>query len=92
MTVVVYDLPTGVIPSGKIVKSVDTRVCGTASGAFYETYGPGGSDPHEYEITQPAADGCWHFVGATGVDYTVLVKVLNATTVTITKVEYTLRF
>ena len=42
-----------------------------------------------YIDTQPDADGCWHYVGGSISDTTVLVKMRGATTVQIDKVVYT---
>jgi hypothetical protein len=39
--------------AGKVIGRVDAALCGAASGQFWETYGPYGADPVEYEGTQP---------------------------------------
>jgi len=84
-----YELPPDRIPAGFTITSMNVRICGSASGDFWEAYGPPGSDPTEYEVIQPASDGCWHFTGAPGPDTTVKAFVHLATTMTITRVEYT---
>jgi hypothetical protein len=68
---------------------MDVLVCGTASGDFWESYGPQGSDPTEYEVVPPESDGCWHYRDAPGPDTTVKAFVHLATTFTITRIEYT---
>jgi hypothetical protein len=85
-----YDLPPGIIPTGRTVASLDTRVCANASGFFFEAYGPTGSNPREYEVPGTAFNGCWTFTGAPGTDFNVVVKQFLTTTVTVLKVEYTL--
>jgi hypothetical protein len=86
---VAYNFPEGQIPAGFTIRSLDVRICGTGSGDFWETYGPPGSNPDEYEITRPATDGCWHYLGAPGDDTTVKAIIRLNTTMTITRVEYT---
>ena len=85
--VLTYRLPPASVPSNG--GRVDTALCGTATGDFYENYGPPGSEPDEHEYTQPDADGCWHYVGGSISDTSVLVKMRGATTVQIDKVVYT---
>jgi hypothetical protein len=70
-----YRFPASALPAGKIIRRIDTKVCGSGSGDFWESYGPPGSTPVEYEVEPPAADGCWHFAGAPGPDSTVIVVV-----------------
>jgi hypothetical protein len=66
------------LPAGKSIKRIDVKVCGSGSGDFYESYGPPGSVPVEYEFEPPAADGCWHYAGAPGPDSKVIVAVNQA--------------
>ena len=87
-----YLLPAGTVPLGDAIQSMAVRVCGSGSGDFWETYGPPGSSPIEYEQGAPSADGCWHFSGATGSDTTVLASIRLATTMTVQRVEYSLTF
>ena len=60
------------IPAGRVVKSYEVKVCGSGSGNFWETYGPPGANPVEYEYEEPASDGCWHFAGGSMTNTTVL--------------------
>jgi hypothetical protein len=84
-----YIVPADRIPAGKTITNMDVLVCGTASGDFWESYGPQGSDPTEYEVVPPESDGCWHYRDAPGPDTTVKAFVHLATTFTITRIEYT---
>jgi hypothetical protein len=86
-----WTLDTGVFPADAKVVSVETRVCGHGEGDFYEVYGPYGSDPVEYEVKPPAADGCWHFVGE-GSDYDVTVYVYDDAVMTIERIEFVVTF
>ena len=91
---VTYRLSPSRLPAGKSIRRIDVKVCGSGSGDFWESYGPPGSEPAEYEAVPPAADGCWHFAGAPGPDSTVIVDVniaaLNVTsTMQIDRVVYT---
>jgi hypothetical protein len=88
-TEVDWELPADAIPAGATIRSLDVRVCGKGSGDFWESYGPDGSDPIEEEVTPPQADGCWHYTGAPGHDTVVKVYIRLASTMTITRVEYT---
>lgn len=65
---VIYKLDPAQLPAGTTIYSVDTAICGQGSGDFWEVYGPSGSDPAEYEVVPPSADGCWHFAGAPAAD------------------------
>jgi len=84
-----YELPADRIPPGFTIRSLDTRVCGMATGDFWESYGPPGSEPDESEFTPPQPDGCWHYVGAPGDDTVVKVAIRLNSTMTITRIEYT---
>jgi hypothetical protein len=75
-----------VLPAGSTVSHVDTRVCGHGEGDFYEVYGPYDSDPVEYEVTPPAADGCWHFGGGPS-DWNISIYVYGDSTMTIDRIE-----
>jgi iron uptake system EfeUOB component EfeO/EfeM len=85
-----YTLPANSIPPSDILRSVDVRICGAASGDFWESYGPTGSAPREYERMAPGADGCWTFTKGSGADTTVVVGVRLASTMTIDRVDYVL--
>jgi hypothetical protein len=89
---VIWRLPDDQMPAGAVIHGVDVRVCGSGSGYFWEVYGPEGSDPTEYEVTQPEADGCWHFTGAPGPDLTVAAGTEVDSTMTIDAVEYHITF
>jgi hypothetical protein len=84
-----WTLPDTALPAGAKIQKIDTLVCGTGSGDFWETYGPTRSDPTEYEVMQPAADGCWHYTGGDGSDTTVAAKIRLQSTMTITRIQYT---
>ena len=84
-----WEMPASAIPPGFTLRSVDVRICGSGTGDFWETYGPTGSNPDEAELTRPAADGCWHYEGAPGPDTTVRAIIRLASTMTITRLEYT---
>jgi hypothetical protein len=87
-----WQLPDGSIPTNRTVSSIDVRICGIGSGDFWESYGPDGSDPVEYEVTSPDPDGCWHYNGAPGDDTTVKAIIRLGSTMTIRTVEYTVKF
>jgi hypothetical protein len=59
-----WELPPGSVPPGTTFSRIDMKICGSGSGDFWETYAPSGGEPLEQEVTQPTADGCWHFDGA----------------------------
>jgi len=84
-----YRIPAGQIPAGTRITRIDVAVCGLGQGDFWESYGPSGSDPDEYEVTKPAADGCWHFNGGTGKDSLVRVAVEKLSSLRIDEVVYT---
>ena len=85
-----YDLPPGSVPSGTTFARIDMKLCGSASGDFWETYAPDGGEPFEQEVTQPEADGCWHFDGADGGDPYFESFVVGKSTMRIEKVVYKL--
>lgn len=72
------------------VARIDTAVCGTGSGDFWEVYGPTGSDEAEYEVVPPSGDGCWHFHNAPGPDTTITVGVTLTSILEIERVVYTI--
>jgi hypothetical protein len=74
------------LPAGSTVSHVETRVCGHGDGDFYEVYGPYDSDPVEYEVKPPAADGCWHFSGGPS-DWNISIYVYGDATMTIDRIE-----
>jgi hypothetical protein len=80
------------LPAGAQVLKVDTRVCGQGTGQFWEQYGPVGSNPNEYEVAQPEADGCWHFTDAPADDLSVIASVMLQSSLYVEKVEYTVTF
>jgi hypothetical protein len=86
---VTYTLDAAALPPGAVVEKVDTRVCGQGDGQFWEVYGPVGSTPTEQEVSQPEADGCWHFTDAPGDDLSVIVSTMLESTMYIETVEYT---
>jgi hypothetical protein len=88
---VTYRLPADQLPDTHIT-NVDTRVCGSGSGDFWEAYGPTNSDPMEYEVTPPEADGCWHFVNAPGTDLSVIAAVMLDSVMTIDYIEFSVTF
>ena len=89
---VTYDLPRDRLPAGAVIHSVAVRVCGTGEGDFWEVYGPLGAEPFEYEVAQPSADGCWHFVDGNGTDMTIIAATMYETRMVIEQVEYTVTF
>ena len=88
--VVTYYLPEDAIPAGRRITRIDTRVCGSGEGDFWETYGPEGGDTLEHEVSAPGPDGCWHYERAPGDDTSVIAIIRLRSTMTITKVEYTI--
>ena len=78
------------IPAGKTVVAFQVKVCGAGSGNFWETYGPPGSQPDEYEYLPPAADGCWHFSGGAMTDTTVLAIIFGNAQMRVDRVDYLL--
>ena len=89
---VTYRPDLAALPADAQIISVDTRVCGQGTGQFWEQYGPVGSNPNEYEVTQPEADGCWHFTDAPADDLSVIASVMLQSSLSIEKVEYTVTF
>jgi hypothetical protein len=85
-----YRVPAGSIPPGRSIVSIDTKVCGIGSGDFWETYGPDGSEPAEYEARNPGPDGCWHFAGASGPDTTTRAATQVRSTMRVDRVIYTI--
>jgi hypothetical protein len=83
-----YRLPATSIPAGRSVRRIDVKVCGAGSGDFWETYGPFGSEPFEYEVTPPGPDGCWLFTGGTIRDTTVLASIRLASKMRIDRIVY----
>jgi hypothetical protein len=74
------------LPAGSTASHVESRVCGHGEGDFYEVYGPYDSDPVEYEVKPPAADGCWHFSGRPS-DWIISIYVYGDATLTIDRIE-----
>ena len=89
---VTYTLDPALLPAGATVRSVDADVCGSGSGTFWEAYGPTGSDPNEYEIEPPDADGCWHFRNAATSDISVIVSTMLESRMTIEHIDFTVTF
>lgn len=85
-----YRVPPGSIPSGRSIVSIDTKVCGSGSGDFWEAYGPDGGEPDEYEARDPEADGCWHFTGAPGPDSTTRAATQYQSKMRVDQVIYTI--
>ena len=88
-TTLMWELPKSAIPAGSKIARLDTLICGSGEGNFWEVYGPDGSDPEEYEGAQPAADGCWHFTRAPGLDTSVHADIQLASSLRIDRVVYT---
>jgi hypothetical protein len=89
---VTYRLDPALLPAGVIIHSVDADICGTGGGEFYEVYGPTGSDPTEYEVTPPDADGCWHFRDAPTTDMSVIASTMLDSQLVIERVVFTVTF
>jgi hypothetical protein len=88
-TSVEYKLPPGKLPPGTIIKRLDVAICGKGEGDFWETYGPADADPTEDEVTNPDADGCWHYLGGNGKDTTAKAIIEKQSSLRIDKVVYT---
>lgn len=88
---VLYNLPAGSLPAGARIASIDTDVCASGSGNFWEVYGPAGSDPDEFEVEAPGPDGCFHFKAAKGSDTLVKTIVEKASQMVVTKIVYTVK-
>jgi hypothetical protein len=86
---VTYELDRAQLPAGTTIYSVDTLICGRGSGDFWEVYGPTGSEPNEYEVVPPSADGCWHFTGAPGDDLSVIAAVMIESQLIVERVVFT---
>ena len=80
------------IPAGRVVQSYQVKVCGSGTGNFWETYGPPGANPVEYEFEPPAADGCWHFTGGSLTDTTVLAIIGLGSQMRVDRIVYILTF
>jgi hypothetical protein len=89
---VTYTLDPPLLPAGAVVRSVDADVCGAGSGTFWEAYGPTGSDPNEYEVVPPDADGCWHFRNAATSDISVVVSTMLESQMTIQQIVFRVTF
>ena len=74
---------------GATIRTVDTAICGRGQGQFWEVYGPTGSNPVEYEVVPPSADGCWHFVDAATDDVSAIAIVMLESQLIIERVEFT---
>jgi len=86
---VTYRLPLAKLPPGVKNGRVDAKVCGKATGDFWETYGPTGATPAEYEYLPPASDGCWHYAGASLADTDLFAIINLETTFRVDRVVYT---
>lgn len=89
---VTYRLDPAELPAGAQVLNVDTRVCGNVAGQSWDLSGPLGGTPTEYRTSQPDADGCWHFTDAPADDVSVTASVTLVSSLSIDKVEFTVRF
>jgi hypothetical protein len=87
-TSVVYTLPKSAIPSGKAIARLDTVVCGSGGGNFFEVYGPDGSQPVEFEAPNPPK-ACWQFTRSPGTDTSVHADVQLQSRFQIDSVTYT---
>jgi hypothetical protein len=86
---VAYTIPPAALPPGTTLGRIDLKLCGAAGGNFWEIYGPSGSDTNEQEVTQPLADGCWHFENGFGDSSYVDVYVVSKSFLRIDKLFYT---
>ncbi len=86
---VTYELPLSKLPSGMKVVRVDAAICGLASGDFWESYGPTGSEPYENEVSLPGPDGCWHYLGGSISDTAAFAIIRTETSFRIDRVVYT---
>jgi hypothetical protein len=89
---VTYVLDPANLPPGSVINNVDVRICGEGDGDFWEVYGPPGSEPDEYEVLPPEADGCWHFTGAPGDDLSVIAGTMLESRLYVERVEFTITF
>src|SRR4051794_20613366 len=89
---VTYAFDASQLPAGAVISKLDTRICGRGEGQFWEVYGPVGSNPTEYEVTPPEADGCWHFSDAPDEDLSVVASTMLDSRLYVEKVEYTVTF
>jgi hypothetical protein len=89
---VTYTLDPARLPAGASITSVSVAICGSGRGDFWEVYGPTGSEPREYEIEQPDADGCWYFHAAQTSDISAIAATMLASTMVIDRVEFTVIF
>ena len=89
---VTYTLNPALLPQGAQIHSVSVDVCGRGSGFFWEAYGPPGSDPLEYEIVPPDADGCWHFHDAQTTDLSAIAATMLESTMVIDQVVFKVTF
>jgi hypothetical protein len=89
---VTYTLDPALLPQGATIHSVSVDVCGRGSGFFWESYGPPGSEPLEYEIVPPDADGCWHFRDARTSDLSAIVATMLESTMVIDQVVFKVTF
>jgi hypothetical protein len=88
--VMFYRLPDGLVPVGAQIERIDTLVCGRVEGELWEVYGPHGSNPIEYENSQPSgSDGCWHFEGGDGIDSDVTLYIRDDTEWRVEEIRYT---
>jgi hypothetical protein len=87
-----WQLPAGSLPDGAQIINVDARICGEGSGDFWESYGPQGAEPVEYEARPPAADGCWHFLGGHGPQTQVEAYVVGDSVFVVERVEYDITY
>ena len=85
---VTWFLPTDAIPAGARIARLDTRICGSGGGDFWESYGPEGGETLEAEVSGPGPDGCWHYPNAPGWDSSVIAIIRLQSSMTITTVEY----
>lgn len=89
---VTYRIEPTQLPAGATVHSVSVAICGYGSGQFWEVYGPTGSEPHEYEVVPPDADGCWHFRDAQTNDISAIAGTMLESTMVIERVVFTVTF
>lgn len=83
-----WRLPSPPITPGSRPAGIVVRVCGSASGDFWEVYGPVGGEPEEYEVEAPDSAGCWEFATAPDAELTVRVATELRTRMIVERIEY----
>ena len=85
--------PEAVLPPGAPISTIETIVCGSGEGDWWEVYGPYGSDEFEYEVISPGPDGCWRFHERDRyTDFRVEIWLSGDATLTISRIEFHVTF